>query len=77
MDLTKEGEERLKPNMVFNPAKQYFAQVVSHKIAQKADDGQQPLPEMNPDIVEYVRPDKEHFKAAAEEISAFDDQFEL
>ena len=33
LDLTKEEEERIDPKMTFNPALQYFAQVLSHKIA--------------------------------------------
>ena len=33
LDLTKEEDERIDPKMTFNPALQYFAQVVSHKIA--------------------------------------------
>ena len=33
LDLTREDEERIDPKMTFNPALQYFAQVVSHKIS--------------------------------------------
>lgn len=88
LDLTKEEEERIDPKMTFNPALQYFAQVVSHKIAngqkrQESDPSgmgpppNQQLPAMNQTILEYVRPDREMFMGARDEIEAFEEQFEL
>ena len=80
MDLTKDPtdpeveEERLVPEMTFNPALQYFGQVVSHRIThpEAAD-----LPPLNENIAEYVKPDKELFQAAAEDVSAFESAFKL
>ena len=47
--------------MTFNPALQYFGQVVSHRIThpELAE-----LPPLNENIAEYVKPDKELFEAA-------------
>lgn len=33
LDLTKNEEERIDPKLTFNPALQYFAQVITHKIS--------------------------------------------
>lgn len=84
LDLTKEDEERVDPKLTFNPSLQYFAQVVSHKIAhpeldegQNNDGGEAKLPELNQNIVDYVRPDREMFEGAQQEISAFEEAFEL
>ena len=88
--MTKEDEceERLDPKMTFNPALQYFAQVVSHKIATRPEEGASvepgpnsmgpaSLPPLNRAIEEYVKPDREMFMNAQQEISAFDEQFDL
>ena len=65
LDLTKEENERLDPKMTFNPTLQYFAQVVTHKISNEKEGD---LPELNANIAEYVRPDREMFEEAAEEL---------
>lgn len=78
LDLTKEGEERIDPKMTFNPALQYFAQVVSHKISHpEADKGPGSLPSLNRTIEEYVKPDRQMFMEAGKEIAEFDEHFEL
>jgi hypothetical protein len=48
LDLCEGGEEKLNPKMTFNPALQYFAQVVTHKIAHPDEAGE--LPELNENI---------------------------
>ena len=60
--------------MTFNPALQYFAQVVAHKITtnnplreenQAGPNSMGPaLPVLNRTIAEYVKPDREMFMAA-------------
>ncbi|CDW74323.1 atp-dependent dna helicase [Stylonychia lemnae] len=67
-------EEKLKPEITFNPALQYFSQVVVHRITEPA---QQELPQLNQQIAEYVKPDKKLFQQAEDEISAFEEAFEL
>lgn len=73
--MAKEDEEKIDPKMTFNPALQYFGQMIVHKISnpEQADE----VPAMNQNIEEYVRPDREMFQEAEEEISAFDARFEL
>ena len=73
--MAKEDEEKIDPKMTFNPALQYFSQMIVHKISnpEQADE----VPAMNQNIEEYVRPDREMFQEAEEEISAFDARFEL
>jgi len=58
--------------MTFNPALQYFAQVVSHKIS-TGDQQDKSLPPLNRTIEQYVKPDREMFMAAEDEIEAFDE----
>ena len=70
--MTKEDEERIDPKMTFNPSIQYFSQIVSHKITNPEDNGAA-LPPLNRNIEEYVKPDREMFMAAREEIEAFDE----
>ena len=83
LDLTTEDRERQDPKMTFNPALQYFAQVVTHKITHAYREGGDPnsmgpaLPPLNATIAEYVRPDREMFMQAEEEIANFDEAFEL
>ena len=60
--------------MTFNPALQYFGQVVSHRITHPES---VELPPLNENIAEYVKPDKEMFEAAQEEVSAFESAFKL
>ena len=60
--------------MTFNPALQYFGQVVSHRITHPES---VELPPLNENIAEYVKPDKELFEAAQEEVSAFESAFKL
>lgn len=43
--------------------------------AKVGDDG--PLPEMNPNIVEYVKPDRSMFEQASQEIEEFQKNFDL
>ena len=54
--------------MTFNPALQYFAQVVTERMTDPAA----PIPEINENIKEYLRPDKEMYEKAQTEIEAFD-----
>jgi len=54
---------------------QYFAQVVTHKITKPDDAGE--LPELNENIANQIRPDRELFENAEQEISAFEDAFDL
>ena len=70
------AEERLKPEMTFNPALQYFSQVVVHRINHPPEE-QQELPPLNEAIAAYVRPDRELFQQAQEEVSAFEEAFTL
>lgn len=74
LDLTRQEEEELKPELTFNPALQYFGQVVTHRISHPEA---QELPTLNETIAEYVKPDKELFQAAQPEISAFEEAFTL
>ena len=67
-------EERLVPEMTFNPALQYFGQVVTHRITHPES---AELPPLNEAIAEYVKPDKELFQAASEEVSAFESAFKI
>ena len=85
LDLTKvqgvqvEEEEQLKPELTFNPALQYFGQVVTHRISNPPPEPGQvaELPPLNEAIAAYVKPDKELFEQAAEEVSAFEEAFKL
>jgi hypothetical protein len=61
--------------MTFNPALQYFGQVITDKITNREDKYE--MPKMNPAILEYVRPDREMFESAAEQIREFDSVFKL
>lgn len=73
MDLAKE-DEGLKPELTFNPALQYFGQVVTHRMT--SQEGAE-LPPLNEAIASYVKPDKELFEEAAPEVSAFEEAFKL
>ena len=73
--MTKEDEEKIDPKMTFNPALQYFSQMIVHKISNPEQADQ--VPPMNQNIEEYVRPDREMFQEAEEEIAEFDSKFEL
>lgn len=76
--MTKNEEERIDPKLTYNPALQYFAQVVSHKIANPDDPVvNKSLPALNRTIEEYVKPDRQMFMEAEEEIEAFDEHFDL
>ena len=74
LDLTNQEEEELKPELTFNPALQYFGQVVTHRITHPET---HELPPLNEAIAEYVKPDKELFQAAEPEVSAFEEAFKL
>jgi len=58
LDLTKEEDERIDPKLTFNPALQYFAQVISHKIANDNDQAGKSLPPLNRTIEEYIKPNR-------------------
>ena len=60
--------------MTFNPAIQYFNQTVVHRIQNPES---REIPQLNENIAEYVRPDRELYTEAQEEVSAFDEAFEL
>ena len=74
LDLTQAEEERLVPEMTFNPALQYFGQVVTHRITHPES---AELPPLNEAIADYVKPDKDLFEGAAEDVSAFESAFKL
>jgi hypothetical protein len=79
LDLTKdpteeESEEQLKPELTFNPALQYFNQVVVNRIS-NPDVAE--LPQLNEGIANYVRPDRHMFEQAQNEVSAFEEAFKL
>lgn len=73
--MVKEDEEKIDPKMTFNPALQYFAQMVVHKITNPEQ--AEVVPPMNQNIEEYVRPDREMFQEAEEEIAEFESKFDL
>jgi len=78
LNLVEDGEERVDPKQTYNPAIQYFGQVVCDKIKNQGDNKKiKELPAVNPAIEEYVRPDREMFERAEAEISAFDSVFDL
>ncbi|TNV73932.1 hypothetical protein FGO68_gene16167 [Halteria grandinella] len=83
LDLTRadpetgDTEERLKPELTFNPALQYFGQVVTHRIANPPEVAGTELPPLNQAVADYVRPDKELFEEAKDEVSAFEEAFPL
>lgn len=70
----KQEDEQIKPELTFNPALQYFAQVVTHRIQHPET---QELPPLNEAIAEYVKPDAQLFMSHLEDISVFDDAFKL
>lgn len=63
LNLAEEGqEEKIDPKMTFNPAIQYFGQVVCDKIknvGQKTKTDK--LPELNKAVQEYIKPDREMY----------------
>jgi len=75
--LAPEGEEeKIDLKLTFNPALQYFAQVIMDKVAKGTiEPDKYELPEMNPTIIEYLKPDRHMFES--EDIAAFDAAFQL
>jgi hypothetical protein len=51
--------------------------VVTHRIENPPEVAGAELPPLNENIAEYVKPDKELFEEAKEEISAFEEAFPL
>jgi len=59
LDLCQaEEEERVEPEMTFNPALQYFGQVLTDKIANQENNKKYEMPPMKATILEYCRPDR-------------------
>jgi len=81
MDLTSlpsaDGNtiESLKPGTTFNPTLQYFYQVIQDRAFSEEEKAE--LPELDPAISEYVRPDKRVFEGARHEIEQLRKQFTL
>lgn len=50
---------------------------MTHRIANPPAEGAAELPQLNENIAEYVKPDKELFEEAAPEVSAFEEAFKL
>ena len=73
LDLTKNDEEKLDPKMTFNPAIQYLNQVLVERI----NEPDAPLPRINENIADYLKPDLEMYSEAQQEVSAFDEAFKL
>lgn len=61
LSLVEDGVQSLDPQHTFNPSLQYFAQVVTDRIT----DPVAPIPEMNENIQQYMRPDLNLFYAAS------------
>ena len=71
----EDGEkiEALKPSRTFNPALQYLYQCLTHRI----DDPDGPLPPLDPNIEEYLKPDEELFARAKAKCDKFASKFVL
>ena len=59
--------------MTFNPSIQYLNQVLVERI----NNPEAPLPPINENITDYLKPDIEMYSRAEEEVSAFDQAFTL
>ena len=80
--MVAEGDEKIDPKMTFNPALQYFNQVICSKMVMKPEERAKigeddPIPEMNQNIIDYVKPDRQMFEQASQEIEEFHKNFDL
>lgn len=73
MDLADGEVQELDPKRTFNPSLQYFAQVVSERITEPTA----PIPEMNENIQQYMRPNIQKFTEATPQIEEFAKQHKL
>jgi hypothetical protein len=58
--LTANEEERLDPQMTFNPSIQYLNQV----LVERMNNPEAPLPPINENITDYLKPDIEMYTRA-------------
>lgn len=68
-----ERVEALKPSLTFNPALQYFYQCLTYR----AEHPGAPLPALDPNIEEYLRPDRQMFEKAKKQCDQFASMFVL
>ena len=73
LDKTDKKEERLKPSSLFSPTLQYFYQCLCFR----AENPQGPLPPLDPNIENYLRPDREMFDKAKQQCNEFANAFSL
>jgi len=76
LEFTDEDGERieaLQPSKTFNPALQYLYQCLTHRM----DDPDGPLPPLDPNIEEYLKPDEELFARAKAKCDKFASKFVL
>ena len=73
LDKTDEQEEKLKPSSLFSPTLQYFYQCLTYR----AEHPNGPLPPLDPNIENYLRPDIEMFGRARQACAEFANSFTL
>jgi len=73
LDLSA-GEEQLCPKMTFNPVLQHLYQSIQYRALNLEGSS---LPELDPNIAAYIRPDQVLFQRAEKEIKRFREAFEL
>ena len=73
LDKTDEQEEKLKPSSLFSPTLQYFYQCLIFR----AENPQAPLPPLDQNIENYLRPDREMFDNAKQQCREFSNAFTI
>ncbi|KAL4491899.1 hypothetical protein ABPG72_006154 [Tetrahymena utriculariae] len=78
MDLMnlEDGEEALQMKYTFNPTRQYFYQTVFHRVFNPPD-ADSKIPPLDPNIRDYITPEKKVYPKAAEELKKIKDLFQL
>ena len=72
LDLLADDDELLRVKQTFNPVLQHFTDCLNHRACH-----QEGLPEVNPEISAYLRPDRTMFQGATKACRAFASAFTL